>query len=296
MAKATAIHNIAGRAAAKAVMYFALFFFALVALLPLYYLIITAFKSLEEASTAATMFPQSFELAENVKFVLSYPKYNVARFFANTMLVFLLKTAGTCLTCGLAAYGFAKFDFPYKNVIFMVLMSALMLPGELLGIPIYEFFVNTGLREVAYLPLWLGSWFATDIFIIFLFRQFFSSTPKDLFNAARVDGCGELRLFFKILVPISKPIFVTVTLLYFVGTYNDLYGPALYISDIQNNGLMANSINMFETLYRVGSSDYIVPWNYVAVAAVISMIPVVLIFFILQREFINTFTGVGIKG
>jgi oligogalacturonide transport system permease protein len=283
------------RRKSKFLTYVLLVFFAIMALLPLYYLVITAFKSLEEASTKATMWPKSFALFENISFVLHHPDYNVCMMFIKTMFVFLLKTVGTLLTCSIVAYGFAMYKFPGKNIIFFVLLSTMMIPGELLGIPIYEFFVNTGLKEIAYIPLWLSSWFATDVFIIFMFKQFFMNTPKPLIDAARIDGASEIQIFFKVVAPIHKPVFVTVILLYFIGTYNDLYGPALYITR-QSDWLMANSISIFENLYRSGSSSYLVPWNYVSVACLIAMIPEVIMFSFMQKQFIESVSGVGIKG
>ena len=275
--------------------YVPLVLFALVALLPIYYLLITACKDLAEASTRATMWPESFTLWDNIKFVLTYPDYDVSRMFLNTMLVFALKAGGTALTCSLAGYGFATYKFPHKNAIFFVLLSTMMIPGELLGIPLFEFFVNAGLKEVAYIPLWISCWFATDIFMIFLFKQFFMTIPKGLIEAARIDGYNELQIFFKVAVPLNRPVFVTVILLYFIGTYNDLYGPALYITK-SSDWLMANSISIFENLYRSGGGNYIVPWNYVSVASLLAMIPEVLLFSFMQKQFMESVTGVGIKG
>ncbi len=274
--------------------YIPLVIFAIIALLPLYYLIITSFKSFDEASTQATMWPQSNALIDNIRFVLTYPDYKVIRMFLNTMFIFALKTCGTVFTCSLVAYGFAMYKFPFKKIIFFVLLATMMIPGEILGIPIYEFMVNTGLKEIAYIPLWISAWFATDVFMIFLFRQFFQTIPKPLIEAARMDGYGEFRIFFKIVVPLNIPVFVTVILLYFIGTYNDLYGPALYISQ-KSNWVMANSIVIFENLYRSGSSSYIVPWNYVSVASLIALVPEVLLFAFMQKQFMESVAGAGIK-
>ena len=275
--------------------YFLLVFFAIVALFPLYYLIITAFKSENEAVLTTTLWPKSFAFFDNIKFVLGHEDYKVGRMFLNTMLVFVLKTAGTCITCSIAAYGFAMFRFPGKNVIFFMLLATMMIPGELLGIPIYEFMVNAGLRDVAYIPLWIAAWFATDVFVIFMFRQFFETVPKALIEAARIDGYNEFQIFFKIVLPLNKPVFITVILLNFVGTYNDLYGPALYVTE-KSNWLMAQSINIFENLYPSGGSYSVVPWNYVSVATLIAMMPVVLLFSFMQKQFMESVSGVGIKG
>lgn len=279
----------------KNLVYIPLVFFAIIALLPMYYLIITAFKDLSEASTQATMWPHTFQLFTNIRFVISYPTYNVGRMFLNTMFIFVLKALGTTVTCSMAAYGFAMYKFPKKNWIFFILLSTMMIPGELLNIPIYEFMVNMGLKEVMYIPLWIATWFATDIFVIFLFRQFFLGMKKELIEAARLDGYSELQIFFKIVAPINKNVFITVIILYFIGTYNDLYGPALYITK-QQNWVMANSISIFENMYRSGSSSYLVPWNYVSVAALIGMIPELLLFAFMQRTFMESVSGVEVKG
>ena len=262
----------------KNLIYIPLVFFAIIALLPLYYLIITAFKSLDEASTQATMWPQTFELFKNIKFVISHPEYNIGRMFLNTMFIFVLKALGTTITCSLVAYGFAMYKFPKKNIIFFVLLSTMMIPGELLNI-----------------PLWIATWFATDVFIIFLFRQFFLGMKKELIEAARIDGYNEFQIFFKIVMPINKNVFATVIILYFIGTYNDLYGPALYITK-QQNRVMANSISIFENLYSSGSSSFLVPWNYVSVAALIGMIPEILLFIVMQKTFMESVSGVEVKG
>jgi len=293
--KTTKLQRTHKRKPRVVVTYAMLVFFAIVALMPLYYLIITSMKDLTEASTQATMFPHSFALFENIQFVLSHPDYNVIRMFLNTMFIFVMKTLGTVITCSMAGYAFAMYKFPGKKIIFFILLSTMMIPGEILGIPIYEFMVNAGLKEIAYIPLWIGSWFATDVFMIFLFRQFFQTVPKPLIEAARMDGYGELQIFFKIVLPLNVPVVVTVILLYFVGTYNDLYGPALYISD-KSNWVMANSISIFENLFQSGSSSYLVPWNYVSVASLIAIIPVILLFSLMQKKFLQSVAGVGIKG
>ena len=279
----------------RIIVYVFLIVFSLIALLPFYYLAITACKSFVEASTKATMFPQSFALFDNIKFVVTYSTYNVGRMFLITMFIIVLKTVGTVLTCSMAAYGFAFYKFPGKKIIFFVLLSALMLPGELLGIPIYEFYVNSGLREIAYIPLWLGAWFGTDIAAIFLFRQFFLGMPKGLIEAARIDGASEFRIYLQVILPNNIPAITTVVILCFVGTYNDLYGPALYITQ-KDNWVMANSISIFENLYSSGTSTSLVPWNYVSVACLIALVPVILFFGVLQKRFMESVAGVGIKG
>ena len=128
-----------------------------------------------------------------------------------------------------------------------------------------------------------------------MFKQFFQNIPKAYIEAERMDGCSEFKIFSKIVAPLNKPIFVTVIILYFVGTYNDLYGATLYVTE-EKNWLMAQSISIFENMYKSGSSSYIVPWNYVSVASIVAMLPVVLLFSFLQKQFMESFSGVGVKG
>jgi len=273
--------------------YVALTITSIIVMLPLYYLIITSFKTFQESIAEFKWFPASFNF-DNYRTVLNMKDFRLFRYFVNTMFIFIMKTAGTLFSCSVAAYGFVRYRFKYKELIFALLMSVLMLPGEILTIPFYEVFIKLNWMD-SYKPLYIGSFFATDIFAIFLFRQFFKSVPGSLFEAARIDGCGEFRMFLQIMLPLSKPVLITMFLLYFTGTYNDIYGPSLYILS-ENKYTLAQSIKIIETMYDTGSKDYLVPWNLVSAATVLSIIPVFIVFFAGQRYFVEGVSMTGIKG
>ncbi len=278
--------------------YLALIFFAAVVLVPFFYLIMTSFKTLEDVSSGTVSFwPSKNNLVENIKTVFSNEKFHIVKAFLNTMFIYAMKALGAVLSCSLAGYAFARFDCWLSRLIFTLFVAVLFLPGELLSIPFYEAMVALGLKNNPwYIPIWIGAWFGTDISMIFLFRQFFKSTPNSLVEAAKIDGCNEFSAFIKIVFPLAKPVIMTVLVLYFVGTYNDVYAPSLYISaNDYSKMVVAQSIGSFETLYSSGSKDYLVPWNLVSVATMLSLIPVLFFFTFAQKNFVQSLVGTGIK-
>jgi multiple sugar transport system permease protein len=266
---------------------------AIIILLPFYYLVITSFKTFEESIAEFTWVPQQWSL-RNFKEVLALPDFHLLNYFINTVMIFFLKTAGTLFTCTLAGYAFVRYHFKFKELIFSILMAVLLLPGELLTIPMYEAFLNLGWIDT-FNPLVVPAWFATDVFAIFLFRQFFLTVPASLFEAARIDGASEWRILWQIMVPLCKPVFVTLILLYFTGTYNDIYGPTLYlVSD--SNYTVAQGLGLIESLYSTGSQDFVVPLNLVGAATLLSIVPVLLFFMVGQRYFVEGISTTGLKG
>lgn len=265
---------------------------AVVVLLPLYYIIITSFKTLEEAIGTFTWWPQEFTL-ENFKEIFSMERLQMGKFFANTMLLIVLKSFATMFSCSLVAYGFVRYRYRYKEWIFAVFMAAMMIPGELLTIPQYEIYIEMGWMD-SYLPMFVSKIFATDIFAIFMFRQFFRKVPSALFEAAKIDGCSEWGMFWSIMVPQCKSVFVTIFLLYFIGTYNDIYEANLYLLS-DDKYTLAQGLRLIETMYKTGSRDYLIPWNLLSAGTLIALIPVFILFFVGQKQFIEGMATSGIK-
>jgi multiple sugar transport system permease protein len=266
---------------------------SVILMLPLISLILTSFKTFGEAVGPFKWIPAQFNL-ENYQAVFKLRDFNYWNYLGNTMLIFVLKTAGTLISCSLAAYGYARFNYKYKGIFFGLLLTVIMLPGELLTIPMYEVYLKLGWYDTYY-PLYLATYFGTDVFMIFLFRQFFMSIPKELFEAAQIDGASEFQMYRRIMLPLSRPAIITCILLYFTGTYNDIYTPLLYISSPQKY-TMAQGLRAIESIFNNGSRDYIVPWNLVSAATVLSLIPVLLVFAIAQRQFMEGVSRSGIKG
>ncbi len=275
------------------VLYTLLVVSSILLMLPLVSLILTSFKTFNEAVGPFKWIPAQFNL-ENYREVFKLRDFNYWNYLGNTMLIFVLKTAGTLVSCTLAAYGYVRFEYRYKNIFFALLLTVIMLPGELLTIPMYEVYLKLGWYDTYY-PLYLATYFGTDVFMIFLFRQFFMSIPKELFEAAQIDGASEFQMYRRIMIPLSRPAIITCVLLYFTGTYNDIYTPLLYISSPQKY-TMAQGLRAIESIFNNGSRDYIVPWNLVSAATVLSLIPVLLVFVIAQRQFMEGVSRSGIKG
>ena len=153
-------------------------------------------------------------------------------FMKNTAVITVLHTIGGLLSASIVGYGFSFFRFRYKNILFTILLATMMLPSEVTLIPTYIVFnklnwVNT------IKPLVIPAYFGGGAYSIFLFRQFFSSIPKDLNDAAKIDGCGPFRFYLTILIPLSFPVILTLSILYFQSSWNDLMGPLIYITSME---------------------------------------------------------------
>jgi len=266
---------------------------SLMLLLPLISLILTSFKTFEEAIGVYRWFPKQLNF-DNYREVFALENFNYWVYFRNTMLIFVMKALGTILTCTLTAYGLIRFNVKFKSLWFTILLSVILLPGELLAIPMYQIYLGFGWFDTYY-PLFTACFFATDIFMIFMFRQFFMSVPKELFEAAEVDGASEFKIYLRILLPLSRPAILTCLILYFTGTYNELYGPMLYLSS-PSKWTMAQGIKSIEDVFNLGPRDYIVPWNLVSTATLLSLIPVMILFFLAQKQFMESVARTGIKG
>jgi multiple sugar transport system permease protein len=266
---------------------------SLMLLLPLLSLILTSFKTFEEAIGVYRWFPKQFNF-NNYREIFELENFNYWLYFRNTMFIFVMKAVGTILTCTLTAYALIRFNVKFKSLWFTIMLSVILLPGELLAIPMYQFYLGFGWFDTYY-PLFTACFFATDVFMIFLFRQFFMSVPKELFEAAEVDGASEFKIYWRILMPLSRPAILTCLILYFTGTYNELYGPMLYLSS-PSKWTMAQGIKSIEDVFNLGPRDYIVPWNLVSSATLLSLIPVVALFFIAQKQFMESVARTGIKG
>jgi len=210
-----------------------------------------------------------------------------ARYTVNTVLYAAAVVFGTVLSSSLAAYGFAKLRFPGRNLLFGVLLSTMMIPGMVTLIPQYILFSK--LHWVGtYLPLVVPSFFA-GAFYTFLLRQFFMGIPQELSEAARVDGAGDLWIWWRVIVPLSTPALATVAIFTFEGAWDSYVGPLLYLNDERLYTLQVGL-----QFFRTAS---VVQWQYLMAAALMVMLPVVILFFVFQRYFVEgaSLSG-GLKG
>jgi len=195
---------------------------------------------------------------------------------------------GTLLSCSWAAYGFARLRAPGRDMIFLILLATLMLPSTVTLVPTYIAFNKLGWINT-FRPLIVPAFFGTPFFI-FLLRQFYLSIPKELEESARLDGATSYRIWWNIMLPLSKPVLATVAVFTFFATYNDFFGPLIYLSD-RNKQTIAVALNYF-----TGSPDVGPQMNYLMAMAALASIPSLLMFLVAQRYFVRSIVTTGIKG
>ncbi len=206
------------------------------------------------------------------------------RYLGNTVLLCVLNVTGMVLSSALVAYGFARLEWRGRDHVFAVLLATMMIPFPVVMVPLYAMF--RGLGWVGTLrPLWVGAFFS-GAFNVFLLRQFFRTIPKELSEAARLDGCGEFRIFWQIILPLCRPALIVVALFTFLGTWNDFLGPLIYLTD-QRDFTLALALQAMQM--RSGLTD----WHYLMAASTLVILPVIALFVAAQRHFIE---GIALTG
>jgi multiple sugar transport system permease protein len=205
----------------------------------------------------------------------------------NTLMLCLLNVIGAVASSALAAYGFACIPWRGRDRVFLLALATMMIPFPVTMVPLYGLFRWLGWIGTLQ-PLWVGSFFA-GAFNVFLLRQFFRTVPRDLSDAARIDGCGEFRVFWQIILPLCRPALAVVALFTFMGTWNDFLGPLLYLSDPKDFTL-ALGLQFFQSQH--GGTE----WHYLMAAGTLVSLPIILLYFFAQRTFIEGISMTGVKG
>lgn len=219
---------------------------------------------------------------------ISYP---VGRWFLNSVLVVLLTTSGSLVTASLVAYSLARFDYRGRDVLFMITLATMMLPAQVTLIPQFVLFYKLGWINTI-LPLWVPHWFGGGAFAIFLMRQFFLTLPRDLDEAALIDGAGYFRIFWLILLPLCKPVLATLAIITIIASWSDFLGPLIYLNSPEKFTVSVG-LQFFKAVPEVGGE----PMQHLLMAAcIMSMIPIIVIFFFGQRFFVQGIVMSGIKG
>ncbi len=213
-------------------------------------------------------------------------KINFAVALRNTLIYALPAVVGTVASCSLVAYGFARIQWPGRDIVFVLLLATMMLPGQVTFIPLYVIFAKLGWVGT-FLPLIIPT-FLGNPFFIFLLRQFFLAIPAELSDAARIDGAGELRILIRVIVPLSWPALITVGLFTFIDKWTDFFGPLIYLQDPSLQPLSL-ALQTFQSAHKTD-------WPLSMAASVAITLPLVVIYFFAQRKFIEGITLTGIKG
>jgi multiple sugar transport system permease protein len=211
----------------------------------------------------------------------------------NTVIVALISTFGAVLSSAIVGYAFARFRFPGRDLIFLLTLSTMMLPVEVTLIPLYLLFSKIRWLD-SFKPLIVPSFFGGGAFLIFLMRQFIMTIPKDLDEAARIDGASYLRIFWQIIAPLSVPALATASILTFMGNWKEFLQPLIFLND-KNKYTLAIGIKYFqEVASQVDSMEH--RQHLLMAASVMMTAPIILLFFVAQRYFVRGIVMSGIKG
>lgn len=209
----------------------------------------------------------------------------------NSFFVVITSTAGVVATASLAAYAFARFEFRGREALFIVTLGTMMLPAQVTLIPQFVLFHDLGWIDTLK-PLWIPSWFGGGAFYIFLMRQFILSLPRELDEAAVIDGAGPFQILWQILLPLCQPALATVAVISVIARWGDFVEPLIYLNSPQNFTL-AIGLNFFRTVPDSGG----LPTDHLLMAAsVMTTIPPIILFFVAQRYFVSGIVMSGIKG
>ena len=209
------------------------------------------------------------------------------RFIGNTLIITTAATVGQILSASLVGYSFARLRWRGQNFWFICLLATMMLPGQILLIPHYLIFKNLGWVNT-YKPLIVPAWLGGSAFFIFLFRQFFKGVPGELTDAARIDGANELRIYSSIILPLAKPVMITVGVLSFMGNWKEFMMPLIYLSDYQQYPISLG-LRMYQ---QVEGGSFV---HYLMAASVVALSPLLMLFFFSQRYITQSLLLTGTK-
>jgi multiple sugar transport system permease protein len=252
-------------------------------LAPFLFIVLTSLMTNNQA-LSSNLWPHPFRFQN---FADVFHQAPLLRWTLNTMIYSVLGTIGVLVSSVPVAYALARIRWRGREVAFMVVLIALMLPPQVSVVPLYVMWAKLHLVGTLWpliIPNWLG-----DAFSIFLLRQFFLTIPEEYLDAARVDGCGELRILFTVVTRLAKPALAAVALFSFLYTFNDFFLPLLYVGENPHHWVLSIGLSQFRSLHQV-------QWNLTMAATLLVMAPVIVLFFLAQRAFVEGVTLTGVKG
>lgn len=273
----------------KAVLYLIIVAGAVVIMFPFYWMVTTSLKPADEVVTYPIRWaPSRLVWANYPKAITSLP-VSVLVFLKNSVVLSTLVMVGTVLSSAVVAYPFARLRFRGRRPLFFLILATMMIPGQVTMIPLFIIFSK--LRWVnTFLPLIVPAYFG-EAYYIFLLRQFFATIPREMDDAAKIDGCGPFGLFFRIIAPLARPALGVTAIFSFSGMWNAFMGPLIYLNKMEKFPL-ALGLRAFQA----GPGSRAIRWESMMAVSVLMTVPVLVLFFIAQRSYIQGIVITGVKG
>lgn len=273
--------------ATKAALYLLLAVMSIPFVYPTIWMVFSAFKPAHEIfAVPPRLFPQDWTL-DGVSRIFTVTPF--AQQYVNSLYIAVVVTLGSIVVCALAGYAFARIRFPFRNGLFLVLISALMIPSEVTIIPIFRWVSQLGLMDTHW-PLIIVPIFGPQCVVgIFIFRQFFLSLPGELEEAGRLDGLGRLGIFLRIAMPLAGPAIAAVAIMKFLNSFNMYFEPLIFLRS-EERFTVGLGLTQYQDTY--GEPIY----NTQIGATALTIIPVLIVFLFAQRQFVEGLARTGIKG
>ena len=268
--------------------YIILILVTIISIYPFFYMISTSFMTVGEA-TNQYLFPKNLMFENYIKV---WTSSNFQRYTLNSLIISSIIVLGILFTSVPAAYAFARIDFPFKNAIFYFLIISLMIPEIIMLLP-HLLIIRGEIIPLPFGPSWMNSLqgltvpFMGNIFVIFLLRQYFKKIPKELWEAARMDGASHIYFLYKVVVPLSLPIIVTVSLFSFILAWNAFAWPLLILTE---EDWYPVTVSIYGYIREVGPQ-----FNLLMAACVISILPILTLYFFTQKLFLESISNFGLK-
>lgn len=280
-----AIHNLT-KIGGRILIYLLLIGLSLWFIAPLGWMFLTSFMPLEQVGVfPPELIPRQWQ-PENYTEALKFWDFGTT--LRNTIFITVVSLIGHVGSSTVVAYGFARFRFPFRDALFLVLLATLMLPFAVLLIPVYIAYNEIGWVNTFW-PLIAPAYFG-QAFYIFICRQFFLGIPQDLIDAAKIDGAGEVTIFTRLMIPLAKPAIIVIAILSFQSSWNDFLGPLIYLRD---DSLHTLAIGLYKFQGLPGQGGI---YNQQMAAAIMMVVPILVVFFIFQKQFIQGANISGLKG
>lgn len=272
----------------RTILYLILIILGLILIFPLVYMFLGTFKSNQEIFGSLKLLPERFDLEGYKNGWKGSGQIGFGIYLWNSFRLVIPVVILTIISSVLTAYGFVRFEFPGKKVLFVIMLALMMLPGSVLLIPRYLLFVKLNWID-DYKVFWVPAALGTSSFFVYMFIQFFRGIPRELDEAARIDGCSSFRILISILIPLSKPAVISAAIFQFIWTWNDFFQQYIYISSVSKYTVSLGLRMALDTTTTI-------VWKNILAMSVIAILPCVVIYFCLQKYFVEGIATSGLKG